>query len=437
MDRGDNYGGGQRRGFGEDRRGGRFQEEGDRRMGRFHGEEDREARREEELRCEWQLRDRMARNRKIYMMGDPRGFRDGDQAGKRRAMEPSELDRDNYQNSQRVRFQQTQSASHISVLDRIVGNRWEQNEKSELVSNKNAAESSRNGVCFRCRQEGHHQANCTNPPFCFNCKYIGHMAAKCLNNKECSMRLLGFGFPEQGYYCLKIPGAAKQQTNDQIGLIQVQSGDADADKIERELKNLIDNKWAWKVRQLSEMSYLASFPNKMIMDTFSRSKSMVPALYNITVSITHSNLDIKASVVLHTGWVQLHNVPDPARNSEAVTLIAELAGEVMGVDEVSLIKAGPIRVKLRVRELARVKGHIEIFIEGVGYEIKFLPEQVKSKKTEPRDPSPPPKPDDNDSSEEDDEADGLSDFEGKVNRALGGSANIPKAKGHTAGRGWQ
>ena len=67
----------------------------------------------------------------------------------------------------------------------------------------------------------------------------------------------------------------------------------------------------------------------------------------------------------------------------------------MVVDEVSLIKDGPLRVKLRVRELAKIKGYVEIFIEGVGYEIKFLPEKNQDKTGAPRDPSPPPKkPDD-------------------------------------------
>ena len=155
------------------------------------------------------------------------------------------------------------------------------------------------------------------------------------------------------------------------------------------------------------------------MDTFSQSKSLDLALFIINVSISHSSFDPMASTVLQIGWIQLFNVPDSAENIEAVTLIAELAGEVMVVDEVSLIKDGPVRVKLRAREIASIKGFLEIFIEGVGFEIKVLPE-TKDKVVQPKDPSPPPKnPDDRDSSEEDDDADDLSDFESKVNRAMG------------------
>jgi hypothetical protein len=56
-------------------------------------------------------------------------------------------------------------------------------------------------------------------------------------------------------------------------------------------------------------------------------------------------MDPAASSVLQEGWVQLHEVPDQARSEEAATLIAEKAGDVIVVDEVSLIKVGPVRVK--------------------------------------------------------------------------------------------
>ena len=88
MERGDHRGVPPKRGFKEDRRGSRFQDE-----------EEREARRHEDLNRERQLRERMTRGREMYRMGDPRGFRDGDQFGKRRAMEPTDLDRGNYQNN--------------------------------------------------------------------------------------------------------------------------------------------------------------------------------------------------------------------------------------------------------------------------------------------------------------------------------------------------
>lgn len=55
---------------------------------------------------------------------------------------------------------------------------------------------------------------------------------KCLTPKEASMHMYGFGFPGQGFHCLKIPG----------GLVRVEKGGMTETKMEEELKHLIDGK---------------------------------------------------------------------------------------------------------------------------------------------------------------------------------------------------
>ena len=60
----------------------------------------------------------------------------------------------------------------------------------------------------------------------------------------------------------------------------------------------------------------------MILDTFSRSKGIDLALHNISAIVTHSTMDISASSALQEGWILLSNIPTPARNVDAVSLIA-------------------------------------------------------------------------------------------------------------------
>ena len=138
-------------------------------------------------------------------------------------MEPTALEHDSYQHSQRSRYLQNHN-SHPSVLDRLGPKASEQNPRGKVDSAAgkgmvDAGKDSTSGVCFWCRQEGHHQATCTNPPFCFRCKDTDHIAAKCPSNRGCSMHMYGFCIPEQGFHCLKIPGAAKQKSAANVGLI--------------------------------------------------------------------------------------------------------------------------------------------------------------------------------------------------------------------------
>jgi hypothetical protein len=81
------------------------------------------------------------------------------------------------------------------------------------------------------------------------------------------------------------------------------------------------------VKQVADVEYIAIFPNKHILEAFSRSSGLELALYRLKVTITPTTLDLAASSVLQEGWVQMFNVPDHARSEEAVTLIAEKAGE--------------------------------------------------------------------------------------------------------------
>ena len=107
-----------------------------------------------------------------------------------------------------------------------------------------------------------------------------------------------------------------------VGAIQITSGNANSEKLEEELKHLVDKNWQWKVQQISDSEFLASFPSKIILDTFSRSKGIDLALHNISATVTHSTMDTSASSALQEGWILLSNIPTPARNVDAVSLIS-------------------------------------------------------------------------------------------------------------------
>jgi hypothetical protein len=162
-----------------------------------------------------------------------------------------------------------------------------------------------------------------------------------------------------------------------VGLVRVKKGEATVETIEKELRNLIHDKWLWKVKQVADNEYVAMFPNKQILEALSRSNGVELALYNISATLTPTKINMAVSSVLQEGWVQLFYVPDFARTIDAVTMIAEKGGEVLAVDELSLIKEGPVRVELRGRDISKIRGFLEVFVEKDGFDIKFVPESNK------------------------------------------------------------
>ena len=59
----------------------------------------------------------------------------------------------------------------------------------------------------------------------------------------------------------------------------------------------------------------------------------------------------------------------------------------MVVDELNLIREGPARVKLNGRNIYN-SGFLRIFIETVGYEVRFVAEGMNEKSQAPKDPPP-------------------------------------------------
>lgn len=60
------------------------------------------------------------------------------------------------------------------------------------------------------------------------------------------------------------------------------------------------------------------------------------------------------------------NVPGPTREVDIVKEMRALVAEPLVVDEVSLIKPGPVRFQGRCRNPAAIEGDLEFFFNGMG-----------------------------------------------------------------------
>ena len=67
-----------------------------------------------------------------------------------------------------------------------------------------------------------------------------------------------------------------------------------------------------------------------------------------------------------------------AREVEAVKEIATLVSQPLVVDELSLIRVGPVRVQGRCRKPSAINGSIEFFINGEETFLRFEVEDPKS-----------------------------------------------------------
>jgi hypothetical protein len=119
------------------------------------------------------------------------------------------------------------------------------------------------------------------------------------------------------------------------------------------------------------------FPDKNTLGIFAKLSEFEMPLYGLKGTIEVANVDPESSSVLQTVWVRISNIPVPAKDVESVKEIATLVVKPIVVDEVSLFKAGPVRVQGRCRNPSLIKGSIEVFFNGSGIPISFEVEDYK------------------------------------------------------------
>jgi hypothetical protein len=71
------------------------------------------------------------------------------------------------------------------------------------------------------------------------------------------------------------------------------------------------------------------------------------SIFGLKGNITKSYMDPESSSVLHTVWIKIHKIPDIVRDTESVKEITNLVAGSLVVDELSLVRAEPVRVKVR------------------------------------------------------------------------------------------
>jgi len=187
------------------------------------------------------------------------------------------------------------------------------------------------------------------------------MAVDCQNMGSKKLNMYGFGIPGQGFYVFDLP-EAKGKINQAIEIITVIQGEANEEKLDKELKNLVKENWDYKVRRIDQQEYIVVFPDRKSLDTFSKLSCFEMSLFGLKGKLTKSAIDPKASFVLHTVWIRVCEVRGFARDAEIVKEMTKLVAEPLVVDELSLVRAGPIRVQGRCRNPDAIKGKDRVLL---------------------------------------------------------------------------
>lgn len=264
-------------------------------------------------------------------------------------------------------------------------------EQASVEGNLTNASSS-NVRCYRCLDVGHHKADCEKEPVCYKCKQKGHTVVDCKMFKK--LKMFGFGIPSQRFYAMDFPESNVKASQD-TGLVSILDGGANEEKLDKELKNLVMDKWDFKVRKIDNSEFLVVFPDKGSLETSAKFSSFEMPLYNLRQKITKTERDPRTSSYLHIVWIKVSNIPNIAREIDSMKEVVALVAEPLVVDELSLIREIPSEFKAAAKtNPSAIKGSIEIFFNGVGTFVKFEVESRSGPIKGGNNPPSPGKPDD-------------------------------------------
>jgi hypothetical protein len=164
-----------------------------------------------------------------------------------------------------------------------------------------------------------------------------------------------FSILGQGFYSINIP-VSKAKEYSASGILIVLDGDATEGKIDKQLKNLVKEDWDFKVKKIDKAEFLVGFPDKSSLDTFTKLSEFQMSLFGLKGKLEKASRDQETSSVLQTVWIKIHNVPDVAKEVETIKEIVNLVAEPLVVDELSLIRVGPMRFQGRCRNPTAIHG---------------------------------------------------------------------------------
>lgn len=197
-------------------------------------------------------------------------------------------------------------------------------------------------------------------------------------------------------------------------------GEGSVGKVITELKHLfVGSNWDWKVKQLNEKEFLINFPSDDVRSKISTCKSFDFETSVIKASVVKTGMTKEAVDELVAVWVKIYGIPKIARTEDSVKAIVELVGEFEVMEGASLGREVPVRVRVVCKDPRELHFSIHIYINKVGYMVKWEPQGYPPYETRQ---DPPDHGDDKD---------------GKDDEGLGEDMNLDEEFKHTSPRGRQ
>jgi hypothetical protein len=247
---------------------------------------------------------------------------------------------------------------------------------------------------------------------------------------------MGHAITGGGFYNIDVEPLRAGLGNGEVfaAIIKFNSTPLTETQLSDELKHLVDELWDWQVQRLSDSEFSVVFPTRQTMRLSTGSGKLHLPLSKTDTEIREAFLAPKPSLVLPSTWVRLTGVPEDLMTRDRLMAGFTMIGRPIDVDELSIQKRDrePIHMRFHCRFPDRIKGSVQIFVNGEGYMVGVQAEAPPRGTPGGGSGGPPPPP--NDGLDDEDSDDIPSDSEwNKHRRSQDKHKDAAKDKGGASG----
>ena len=152
--------------------------------------------------------------------------------------------------------------------------------------------------------------------------------------------------------------------------------------LKQELKHMVAGDWDWQIAQVGDNDFAVVFPSVDLLHMAKTSGKLFLSIHDITVLVRDSIHETIVPLSMPEVWLRLHGIPKKHRRVDRLMEGLKMLGRPIVVDELSLIRVGPVRMKFGCRAPDKMNGFVQVWFNQEGYDIRVEVERLPKR---PRD----------------------------------------------------
>ncbi|KAE8782827.1 hypothetical protein D1007_43770 [Hordeum vulgare] len=159
--------------------------------------------------------------------------------------------------------------------------------------------------------------------------------------------------------------------------------------LKQDLKHMVVGESDWQISQVRDVDFSVVFPSADLLHTAKSRGKLFLSANDITVKVRDTIHEEITPLSMPEVWLRLYGIPKKHRRVTRLMEGLKMLGRPIVVDELSLIRLGPVRMKFGCKVPDKMNGFVQVWFNHEGYNIKVEMERLpKRPRDGPREPRP-------------------------------------------------